>query len=91
VGLTVLSYFSHRWGRNLDGQTTRRRCGANAMHPPPPETPGESGGEVHVELGAHPLVHVGRSLFRGCAPQCLDASRGCTRWWCDCPPHPDGS
>jgi hypothetical protein len=31
--LTVLSYFSGRWGQNLGGQTTIRRCGANAMHP----------------------------------------------------------
>jgi hypothetical protein len=42
TGLTVPSYFSDRWGRNLRGQTTIRRCGASAMHPP--LTPGELGG-----------------------------------------------
>jgi hypothetical protein len=36
--LTVPSYFSHRWGRNLCAQTTIRKCGASVMHPrlPPP-------------------------------------------------------
>jgi hypothetical protein len=43
MGLTVPSYFYGRWGWNFGGQTTIRRCGANAMQPPP-ESPGELGG-----------------------------------------------
>jgi hypothetical protein len=42
VGLTVPSYFSGRWGQNLCGQTTIRKCGASAMHSP--KIPEELGG-----------------------------------------------
>jgi hypothetical protein len=34
VGLTLLSYFSGKWGQNLHGQTNMRRCGASATQPP---------------------------------------------------------
>jgi len=34
-GLVVPSYFSGRWGRNLDGHATARRCSANAAQPTP--------------------------------------------------------
>jgi hypothetical protein len=35
AGLTLPSYFSGKWGWNLRGQTTMRRCEASIMQPPP--------------------------------------------------------
>jgi hypothetical protein len=90
MGLTVPSYFYGRWGWNLGGQTTIRRCGANAMQPPPPRISWGVRGERCMCDLARTHWCIQAEVFLEVATLYLDASRGCARWWCDCLPHLDG-
>ena len=52
-GLVVPSYFSGRWGRNLDGHATARRWSASAAQPTPSNWCAWLYPGVHRGLGCH--------------------------------------